>query len=75
MSSDSLPTGLQARACVRPDHTADHTHLDVPASGRVILRLLEKLQYGALRLRTAQGEREVTSGEVSVRLGPAGEAA
>jgi BirA family biotin operon repressor/biotin-[acetyl-CoA-carboxylase] ligase len=30
---------------------------------------------GALRLRTPQGEREVTSGEVSVRLGPAGEAA
>ncbi|MEG0882642.1 MAG: SAM-dependent methyltransferase, partial [Janthinobacterium sp.] len=55
MSSDSLPTGLQARACVRPDHTADHTHLDVPASGRVILRLLEKLQHGALRLRTPDG--------------------
>ncbi|PKB23702.1 class I SAM-dependent methyltransferase [Janthinobacterium sp. 64] len=51
MSSDSLPTGLQARASVRPDHT----HLDVPASARMILRMLEKLQHGALRLRTPDG--------------------
>ena len=53
MSSDSLPTGLHARAGARPAH--DHTHLDVPASARMILRLLDKLQWGALRLRTPDG--------------------
>ncbi len=38
-----------------PDHLSDHAHLDLPATGRMILRLLEKLQYGALRLRTPDG--------------------
>ena len=50
MSSDSLPTSLHARSSASADQP--HAHLDVPATGRMILRLLEKLQYGALRLRT-----------------------
>ena len=53
MSSDSLPTGLHARSGPSPTHV--HEHLDLPASARMILRLLEKLQYGALRLRTPDG--------------------
>ena len=53
MSSDSLPTGLHARS--GPSPTPVHAHLDLPASARMILRLLEKLQYGALRLRTPDG--------------------
>ena len=55
MSSDSLPTGMHARSSVRPDLLSDHAHLDLPATGRMILRLLQKLQYGALRLRTPDG--------------------
>ncbi|MEG2030244.1 MAG: cyclopropane-fatty-acyl-phospholipid synthase family protein [Janthinobacterium sp.] len=51
MSSDSLPSCLQARS-----HAChEHAHLDMPAAGRVILRLLEKLQCGTLRLRTPDG--------------------
>ena len=51
MSSDSLPSCLQARS-----HAChEHAHLDLPAAGRVILRLLEKLQCGTLRLRTPDG--------------------
>ncbi|MGV8870701.1 MAG: class I SAM-dependent methyltransferase [Janthinobacterium svalbardensis] len=53
MSSDSLPTGLHARSGPSPTHV--HEHLDLPAAARMILRLLEKLQYGALRLRTPDG--------------------
>ena len=53
MSSDSLPTGLHARS--GPSPTPVHEHLDLPAAARMILRLLEKLQYGALRLRTPDG--------------------
>ena len=53
MSSDSLPTSLHARSSASADQP--HAHLDVPATGRMILRLLEKLQYGALRLRTPDG--------------------
>lgn len=50
MSSESLPTSLQARSACH-----DHAHLDVPASGRMILRLLAQLKFGALRLRTPDG--------------------
>lgn len=53
MSSDSLPTCLHARSGPSPTHV--HEHLDLPAAARMILRLLEKLQYGALRLRTPDG--------------------
>ncbi|WP_454773543.1 class I SAM-dependent methyltransferase [Janthinobacterium tructae] len=53
MSSDSLPTGLHARSGPSPNPV--HEHLDLPAAARMILRLLEKLQYGALRLRTPDG--------------------
>ena len=53
MSSDSLPTGLQARSSSIPAQVPDH--LDMPASARMIVRLLQKLQYGALRLRTPDG--------------------
>lgn len=49
MSSDSLPTSLDARSSL----PLEHAH--VPAAARMILRLLQKLQYGALRLRMPDG--------------------
>ena len=53
MSSDSLPTAMHARSSPTP--LPGHDHLDMPATGRMIVRLLEKLQHGALRLRTPDG--------------------
>ncbi|MDN2713012.1 cyclopropane-fatty-acyl-phospholipid synthase [Janthinobacterium sp. SUN118] len=49
MSSDSLPTSLDARSSLPLEHVR------VPAAARMILRLLQELQFGALRLRTPDG--------------------
>ena len=49
MNTESLPNGLQARS------SASYAHLDLPASARMILSLLDKLKFGALRLRTPDG--------------------
>ncbi|MBG6221869.1 cyclopropane-fatty-acyl-phospholipid synthase [Janthinobacterium sp. CAN_S1] len=53
MSSDSLPTGLHGRRSPTPAPV--HEQRDMPAAGRIIVRLLEALQGGALRLRTPDG--------------------
>ena len=62
MSSDSMPSIASiapASAAARP----------VPASAQVILKLLEKMQHGALRLRTPDGEvRHFGDGSVPVTL-------
>jgi len=49
MNTESLPNGLHARS------SASYEHLDLSAPARMILSLLDKLKFGALRLRTPDG--------------------
>ncbi|MBB5608448.1 MULTISPECIES: cyclopropane-fatty-acyl-phospholipid synthase family protein [unclassified Janthinobacterium] len=49
MNTESLANGLHARS------GAAYEHLDLSAPARMILSLLDKLKFGALRLRTPDG--------------------